>query len=185
MMYGEDIKYKIVLFENKYSQLNLINTFDCGNEDINKYIKKVNEVYINGMGVTKLIVNKEETEIIGFYTLCSSAMLQIIDNHNRALPAIEIKIFAMDLKYQNILFYKDMEDEKLTFSSAMFTDIIEDIVELSNESIGVKYIILHSVTDAIKFYRRGFFVSINEINEFLELPYDRFSTGCKEMCYEI
>ena len=184
-MYGEDIKYKVILFENKYSQSHLLNSFDCGNEDINKYLMKVNEVFNNGMGVTKLIVNEDKTKIIGFYTVCSSAMLQTIDKHNRALPAIELKMFAIDLKYQDILFYKDMESEKYTFSDVILSDIVLNITNLANEVIGIKYIILQSVTDAILFYRRNFFVPIDEINEFLELPYDRFSIGCKEMCYVI
>ena len=185
MTYGEDIKYQVVLFQSKYINSDLINSFDCGNKDINDYLKKVDKVFNDGMGVTKLIINEDETKLIGFYTLASSSMLQTIDKYNRALPAIEIKMFAMDLKYQDILCYKDMEYEKYTFISALFSDIIDDIVDLSNDIIGIKYIILQSVPKAIKFYRRSSFYPIHEVNEYLELPYDRFSTGCKEMCYVI
>lgn len=180
-MFGEGIKYKIVILEQKYEYL--IKTFDCGNEVINKFLYKASNVFLNGMGITKLIINEEETKLIGFYTLCSSAMLQTIDKYNRALPAIEIKMFAIDLEYQNIPFFKDTTDEIYVFSDAMLSDIISEISTLSEETIGIKYIILHSVPKAIKFYRRGLFIFLDEINEYLELPYDTFSDGCKDMCF--
>jgi hypothetical protein len=102
----------------------------------------------------------------------------IYDTTNKAkvkgLPAVEIKMFALDNEYQDMSYSEDYDDG--TFSDYLFLKLIQDIREMSENSLGIKFIILSSVPKAIKFYKdRHYFL---EYEDYMINMYDSFSEGC-------
>ncbi|MBM7835717.1 hypothetical protein [Clostridium sardiniense] len=161
-MLGKDIKYEVILLDEKSFREYAIDQFDCASENINTYIKETAlKDYFNNKGVTKIIINSDNKEIIGFYTLSTTALIYESNNKNHYLPSIEIKFFAIDKEYQGLK-YDESEEELNNFSNMMFFDILSSIRKISEEVCGVHNIILYSVAKAYNFYNRHGFKDFNE-----------------------
>lgn len=149
MEYGSEIKFDVCKLEKEH--LKLIQNFKCGNDEIDKYLinKALNDMEF-GKSVTKIFINKNINEIIGYYSVnCSSIVMENYEKRYFS-PAIEIKMFALDTKYHKMLYEKD-NDEK--FSEILFSKIIKDIYNITENYCGASHIILYSVPYAIKFYK--------------------------------
>ncbi len=108
---GEDISFKIVLYDNKY--FDKITSFDCGNDTINDYL--IHQAGVDIDTVTYLVINTDDNSIIGFVSLCCSGIKYVADDSFQAtLPSIEIKYFAI-LNSLHKLIYDD-SDKHFYFS---------------------------------------------------------------------
>lgn len=139
----------------------------------------------DGDGVTYIVWNVEYDEngtekkrdMVSFYTLAATAipyedriMLdeeeaeeygREFDSQICGIPALEIKMFAVDEKYQDVFY--EYEGEDLPVSAWIMRNIIDYANELIETVVGFKSVFLHSLPDAEKFYMANGFhpVKIN------------------------
>lgn len=106
-------------------------------------------------------------EVVSFYTLAATSIPyedrircdeedarrtgQEFDIEICGISAIEIKMFAVDKKYQDVFF--EYEDEDLPISAWIMRSIIDASYCLMNEVLGFKALFLHSLPEAEDFYK--------------------------------
>ena len=112
----------IVLYSQDYQKL--LNDFDAGleNYSFNEFIQKeACDCMESGEGVTYLVFNstdESDKELVAYFTLCSGAIPYIerwkipeeeqedngieYEEMHCGIPSIELKMFAVSQKYQNI-----------------------------------------------------------------------------------
>lgn len=172
MIYGEDILYNIIRFTDK--DINLVQDFNCGNEVINDYLKE--EACNDTKATTFIIVNNANSQIIAYYSLNCSGF--VIDNGNNftIYPAVEIKMFAIDEKYQHIPYSTNREDGNL--SDTLFDNVIGYIYSFTDNCCGADKVILYSVPNAENFYKRNGF---KRFENFMLQSTSLFLDGCVPM----
>lgn len=157
-----------------------------GYENFNDFIsEEASEYKKSGDGVTYVVWNvmydKNNTEIardlVSYYTLSATAIpyedrIRLDEEEAKAIgeefdieicgiSAIEIKMFAVDEKYQDVFF--EYEGEDLPLSAWIMRNIIDYSYSLMNDVIGFKALFLHSLPEAEKFYKANGFHAV-EIN---------------------
>lgn len=152
-----------------------LNQFDCGKYEFNSYISgnEAKEDIANGDGVTYLVFNQKSffrKELVAFYTLLSTSIPfwsrikldedEIIDgneynNQLYGVNAVQIKMFAVDKKYQNKFF--KLGEFDMPIAAWILRSIIDQIDDWSDSLMGIKAIFLHSAIDAENFYKRNGF----------------------------
>ena len=157
-----------------------------GYENFNDFITMEAIDYKNaGEGVTYVVWNvlydKDNTEIkrdvVSYYTLAATAIPyedrirldeeeakeigEEFDTEICGISAIEIKMFAVSEKYQDVFFEYDEED--LPVSAWIMRSIIDFAYSLLDEVIGFKALFLHSLPEAESFYRANGFNPV-EVN---------------------
>ena len=156
-----------------------LENFNCNSFIFNKYITShdIIEDKYNGDGVTYLVFdeNAVERKLVAYYTLCATAIpflsrikLEFEERVDEAeyderlygVSAMQIKMFAVDIQYQNI-FYKQDELE-MPISAWILRYIVNAIDSISCELCGVKAIFLHAVEDAKLFYYQNSFIYADE-----------------------
>lgn len=175
----------IVLYSEKYKTA--IDAFDAGLDkfSFNEFIKKEADEYKNiGDGVTYLVFNKLKdapNEIVAYFTLCSGAIPYVerwkvpveeqeelgveYEEVHCGIPAIELKMFAVSQKYQDI-FYQH-EDEQMPVSAWILMSIIDMVYEMKSSVVGIKALYLRSVPSAENFYKKnGFDYVLKPMNPF-------------------
>lgn len=161
--------------------------FDAGQgyENFNDFMSEEAVEYKNaGDGVTYVVWNvmydKNNNEIrrdvVSYYTLAATAIPyedrirleeetkatgEEFDTEICGISAIEIKMFAVNEKYQDVFF--EYEGEDLPISAWIMRSIIDFAYSLMNEVIGFKALFLHSLPEAEKFYKANGFNAM-EIN---------------------
>ena len=116
-------------------------------------------------------------EIVAYYTLAATSIpyedrIRLDDLEAEELgkefdieicgiSALEIKMFAVDEKYQNIFY--EYAEEDLPISAWVMKSIIQHANEMSGAILGFKAILLHSVPEARSFYEKNGFnlVTVN------------------------
>ena len=173
--YLERFDSDIVLMDRQYQDS--LETFDAGSwkDNFNDFIRQEWESYANEKnGVTYLILHKKTEErptIAAYCTLSSGAIPyidrwyippeerekeeEIYDEKECGIPAIEIKMFAVSKKYQDV-FYKYGGHDK-PVSAWILAQIIEFICQLTEYTLSAKAIFLQSVPEAEAFYRKNGF----------------------------
>ena len=163
-------------------------TFNAGEgyKNFNDFIlEEAMEYRDAGEGATHIVWNvvynengiEQMREIVSFYTLATSAIpyedrIRLDEDEEKKLgkgfdsqicgiPALEIKMFAVDEKYQDIFF--EYQGEDLPISAWIMRNIVSYAKELISDEVGFKAIFLHSLPDAEKFYLENEFnrVQIN------------------------
>ena len=157
-----------------------------GYESFNDFVAAEAVDYKNaGDGVTYVVWNvlydknnvEIKRDIVSYYTLAATA-IPYEDRIRRdkeeakkfggefdieicGISAIEIKMFAVSEKYQDVFFEYDGED--LTISAWIMRSIIDFAYSLLDEVIGFKALFLHSLPEAESFYRANGFNPV-EVN---------------------
>ncbi len=162
-MYGENVKYSIELLT--FGDKNRIQSFSCGNESLDRYIKT--EIFSSGEldcsdGLHFKVFLKESGEIIGFFSLAASGIIHKVMNYLKILPAVKIDVFAIDLKYQRLHFNEESEKaenplDHLYFSDAIMLEVVKRIRNISETEACVDYIVLYSARNKEHFYTRNMF----------------------------
>lgn len=197
---GEENQLPLIVSRLKTEYLGLLEDFHCGYPNIEIFLKeKAFDYQRSGKGVTYLVLNEQEDEILAYYTLASAALLSYenqdikdIKNINdlkiEEISAIEIKMFAVKITHQDYAYDPETntgrklrstqlrENEKL-FSNLLLGKIIGDIYTLSLEQLGIEVITLHSVPEATDFYGREYF---EKAEEYLSIQ-DEYIEGCTHM----
>ena len=133
-----------------------------GFKAFNDYISSddVQEDSEAGRGTTHLIwdiISDSHRELVAYFTLCVNVIPyddgiyadpQICDYPS--IPVLEIKMFAVSEKYQDVFFKKDGVD--MPISAWCLRSIISYADIISRRIAGVKALLLHSVPTAEQFY---------------------------------
>ncbi len=167
---------------------NKLQKFDAGIEykNFNEFILKEADDYKNsGDGVTYIVWNitydnnshEIDREIVAYYTLAATSIPyedrirldkneaiekgQEFDIEICGISALEIKMFAVTKKYQDVFF--EYDGENLPISAWIMKNIIDNANEISDSILAFKAIFLHSIPSAVNFYKRNGFNPV-EIN---------------------
>lgn len=154
------------------------NSFDCGNEALNQYLYE--RGYDDPTAVTYVALCTDNEDIIGYFSLSCGAIYQKISSDPiekyEHYPAVEIKNFAVDIKYQHI---QDKDGD--TLSSLILQYVKQKLIMDFTENIcGANRILLYSVPDAVGFYKRAGFVDF--ARGFIKSNI-RFLEGCWPLVY--
>lgn len=146
-----------------------------GNENFTEFLlNEAIEYANNGNGVTYVVYNicydenakEAQRDVVGYYTLAATAIpytdrirleedeareqRREFDEETCGISAIEIKMFAVDKKYQDLFFkYEDLE---LPIAAWVMRSIVDYAYTLLNEVLGVKALFLHAVPESEEFY---------------------------------
>jgi hypothetical protein len=167
--------------------VNLLDNFCCGNAEIDRYVKEdALTSKDSGKGVTYVVIKKSNNDLVGYYTLCSSTLVYFDDNDLtgkksavelviRGIPAIEIKMFAVNRKFQDVA-YKIGEVEEL-ISEIILGAVIGSIYDIAINILGARMIVLYSTPEATKFYNRNGFLPLEEYSSL----FDEYIEDCTPM----
>lgn len=162
------------------SQKDIVQTFNCGNEVINEYLKT--KACDDPQTVTFIVKDQENDMVICYYSLSCSGLILEHGHANKitVYPAVEIKMFAIDEKYQHLPYSEDADEGNL--SDMLFSDIISYIYDFTDNQCGADKIILYSVPNAKNFYQRNGFC---EFQEFMKPSTSWFTDGCIPMYMDL
>ena len=141
-----------------------LNSFDCGFVVFNEYLK---QDFLDDGAAVHYIINANDDSLIAYFSLLASCIFVSNPDEN-ALPAIELKIFAIDKRYRNLNL------------SVQFLEDIHDIVVGYLDYVGAKALILYSVPieKVIEMYEKSAFVKMPEN---FTMYRSKFSDGCVPM----
>jgi len=149
-----------------------------GYENFNDFlISEAEEYCVSGEGVTYIIWNyrnesdSNEKEVVAYFTLSANAIPYIdrirldekealelgkeFDEENWGITVIEIKMFAVNDKYQDLFYIYD--GDELPVSAWCLRAIVNYTNELNESVLAFKALFLHSVPDAEEFYLKNGF----------------------------
>lgn len=150
----------IVNFKNS-GPAKLLDRFDCISEDksMNEFLQKeAFNCHSEGKAITKIVFDKDQNDIIGYYTLKCSSLRLNIDKEDGTQevfvePAIEIARIAINKQYQgkecNFKNYK-----KKKYAEFVYDHIMDDVEKIRDQYAGVTVITLFAVNDkkTLRFY---------------------------------
>ena len=133
-----------------------LSEFDCGDEDLNNFLKEdALKLQNSKLSHTKLIIYNEK--VIGYTSIITDTLilknirdqkvkLDIkkelkISNKNKNLPAVKIGRLAIDRKYSG-----------KGLGSDILLNIIYNLKNISNNEIGLRFIIVEGYAKAYTFY---------------------------------
>lgn len=162
--------------------------FNAGNgyKNFDDFVMEEAEEYAeNGDGATYLVFNvlydennhELSRELVSYYTLSATAIpyvdrIRLDEDEAKetgmqyseeiwGISALEIKMFAVDEKYQDVFF--EYEGEDLPIAAWIIRNIIDDAYILMNTVVGFKALFLHALPDAEDFYSKNGFHTM-EVN---------------------
>lgn len=156
---------------NDTNNLRLVSEFYCGaeSESLSIYLqsKAFSDCIENSNKV--YVVKDEKNNIVGYYSLKTSALQEKIKGKNNVIPLVELSEFAIDYRYQRKHYGKIIVENY----------IFEKLIRLK-ELVGFKGLIVYSKSfDSNKFYYSLGFNEIKSNN--INLFFDDFSEGCIPM----
>jgi len=150
--------------------------FDCGNKGLNDYLTRD---FIHEDPIF-IFVDEDAQKIVAFVSMMCSSLIHTKSGNDFQIPAIEIKVFAVDQSYQNLRYSENDKDGVL--SDKIMKRIINDIYDISQNTMNADFITLYSVEDAKKFYKRNGFTEYGkEMSQF----HNNFNQTCLAMYMEL
>ena len=129
--------------------VHLLDDFKCGAGEIDRYVKEdaLNDC-MSGKGVTYLVIDNSSERLVAYYTLSATSLIYVEDyditdksNFNdikiRGIPSIEIKMFAVNNSYQDILLHHEEHGEKL-ISDVILGSVIGGIYDIAIKILGAE-----------------------------------------------
>ena len=182
--YIKDFNPDVVLLTDSHQDFNF--TAGPGYKNFDEFIQKEALDYTKrGAGVTYLVYNVKKDvynqevsrEPVAYYTLTANAIPYIyriyLDEDEAkevgqpyldelwGINASEIKMFAVDQKYQDVFF--EFDGDKKPISAWILQNIIDIMSDMSHSMIGFKAIFLHSIPEAENFYLKNGFQNMSSI----------------------
>jgi len=142
-----------------------LNDFNCGFEVFNSYLKYR---FLDDKAAMHYIINSENDDLIAYFSLLASCIFLNNYDDTNIIPAIELKMFAIDKKYRNLNL------------SARFLKSIYDIVVSYLRYVGAQALILYSVPaeKVVTMYESVGFVKMPEN---FSMYKSEFNDGCIPM----
>ena len=143
-----------------------VNDFDCDYKVFNDYLQK----HIpDDKAVFHYIINADNDELIAYFSLLSSCVIVGDLSNYDFVPAVELKMFAIDKRYQG-----------KNLSNKLIDAAINIVNEITLEDIGARVLILYSVPaeKVVKMYEKSGFT---KMPEHFSMYKSYFSDGCIPM----
>lgn len=150
---------------SKYARNEYINNFDCGDNNLNEYLKKyARQNDHRRLGRTFLLI-KDDFTVIGFYTLTTGEIRpDYLDEEERKrlpkypIPCLRICRLAVDKKYQGS-----------GFGKTMIKEIIKKTLQIS-DIVGLFALIVEPKDSAVGFYEHYGFKNLKVVKKTMILP---------------
>ena len=145
-----------------------ISGFESGYAVFDRHLHEHDDV-----DVIHYVLDSETDELVAYFSLVASALPYVVDGVMGGIPAVELKMFAIDKKYQGT-----------GLADSIFDEVLDAIKMMTLEYIGAEYILLYSVPveRVIGLYnKKGFRESAGTFVAFES----EFTRGCVPMCKEI
>lgn len=166
----------------------VIQQFDCGNCDMTDYLhNQARKDAIEGKGVTYVLVAEDRERIYTYATVKSYSLYyyddaekyhtKVMNEENQvllAVPAVEIKMFAISKKLKGQVAYLLDPVKKQHYSSIFFKWFLEELYYMSMDTIGFQMLFLRANDEGERLYRNNGFI---ECDEYLS-TYDAKAEGC-------
>lgn len=133
-------------------------SFHCGNKYIDNYFASNRILYDSDAATYCFWADDNKEALVGIASLSCSGI--IVESHRQfhIMPAIEIKVFAVDERYQHVKFPDDEnESEEYQNWSDYCLLYLMEIVDQVRALCGASHLVLYSVKNAVGFYRRHHF----------------------------
>lgn len=159
------------------------NKFRCNNHFLDEFLYNEDEVLKGDYGYTRLVIERESKDIIGFFTICSSAISlnpDFKDNTNiyseatsinrsvliRYMGAIGLSCFAVNSNYRGQYVTDGFTKERV--SEFLLKEAFAYIIDIG-QNLNVKYVILSSTKEGRRlYYDYGFnFLDYEHRNQYL------------------
>lgn len=151
-------------------------SFCCGNEYIDGYFK--DGKFLSDFDVVSYCfwADAKKEELVGIASLsCSGIIIRSADQFN-ITPAVEVKIFAIDERYQHKAFPE--ADDGGHWSDYCWYYLLNIIYDITDFSCGAGHVVLYSVKDAESFYRRQHLSSFQSL---MQMPSNYVIDDCVPM----
>ena len=151
----------MIIFDRYNEELKkLSSSFSCGNKIIDNFLKSSDSLE-SDICKTYVMIETERKEIIGFFSLCTDAVLSPPKYKDESRftfvgGAIRIYMFAIDEKYQKQsveMVVSENETISKTYASILLLTCLDYIDEIANDYVGAMYIILSATKEGIGLYR--------------------------------
>jgi hypothetical protein len=151
---------KLLVRDIEFSDLTKLKKFKCRDSLMEHFlVKEAYYYHIIGEGVTKLVVNSETTEMVGYYTLkCDAIKIEDLEMREEPIyiPCIEVSRIAVAANLQN-------GSAGVHIGTHLLGFIIRNIISDIASQVGCRFITLHSVKDRVEWYGKEFgFVEIED-----------------------
>lgn len=163
-----------------------LSRFNCGIYDFNTFIC---DDYANKHPVPYCYVDTDNNKIVAYLSINCSGIIHNSTEDNGfgyqppalLMSAIEIKYFAVDVDYQNLLFCEKSTKYE-TLSHEMFMNVIDQLIKLARNRIGAQAIVLYSTPRARNFYLNcGFLGFAQEMKRTQDEDSDVLTDNCYPM----
>ena len=156
----------------------VIQQFDCGNEDMTEYLHKyAKNDSIEGKGVTYVLVAEDRKHIYAYATIKAYSLYyydeaekyhtKVMNDDGKILlsiPAVEIKMFAISRKLKGQVAY-------------LLDPVKKYLYYMSMNTIGFQMVFLRANNEGERLYRNNSFI---ECDEYLS-TYDAKADGCTSL----
>ena len=141
-----------------------VSDFDCGFEVFNSYLKNHSD-----KSVIHYVVDSESDKLIAYFAVIASGLLRGDPENLNIIPAIELKMFALDKSYQNI-----------GITSSLLNAVFNAIEYFAREFVGADVILLYSVPveHVLSLYKTEGFQKVEGLFTAFKDP---FTEGCIPM----
>ena len=142
------------------------NDFDCGFDIFNSYLK---HNILEDKAAMHYITDAENDNLIAYFSLLASCIFLNEFENSNIIPAVEIKMYAVDKKYQ-----------KLHLGEKLLESIYKTIRQYSLKYIGAKAVVLYSVPaeKVVQMYETG---EYKKMPENYSMYKSSFNEGCVPM----
>ena len=139
-------------------------SFESGYNVFDRYLNEHHDV-----DVIHYVLDAETDQLVAYFSLVASALPYAVGERTEGIPAVELKMFAVDKNYQG-----------RGLALSMFDGVLEAIEFFTSEYIGAKIILLYSVPvdHVIKLYNNKGFVVVDD--SYLAFT-SEFTHGCIPM----
>lgn len=155
-----------------------VNEKSCANPQLYADYLKFSALndYESGKNVTHVLLNyiDNKPEIVGFFSLrATSYQINFYDAVNddddatEYHPACEIQYLAVSEKY-----------EKQGYGKELMSQAISTILEISEKTMAIEYLVLRSDKRAINFYKK---FDLSEIKKYGKVPNESWNKNCIPM----
>lgn len=154
----EDIKL------SKLSREFDLSKFDCGDPDLNEFLKEDSFEYRDNKITSTILVIYNE-RVVGFFSICNDAIKLKLDEKSgcglnkkplQEYPAVKIARLAVDLSCQ-----------KKNLGTTILKMAIGYIINEISNKVGCRFITVDSYQDKINFYKKFNFI-INEHSKYIK-----------------
>lgn len=132
----------------------LTNDFDCGNDIVNNYLRYESLAF--DVGKPFILTNKNENNILGFFSLTTDIVLEKnsscnINKLKTMGSAIRIHMLGVDKKYQHKKCV-NIDGQMRTLATVLLTLCCIKIQDIVDHHIGSSFIVLHSTKEGYNLY---------------------------------